>query len=307
MTKEITYTSAYAQFDPSKVGESEFILSGFADELIRKGYATDKKPSKVNNDGIGIKPIRLFNKNIKGLVKRGYNRNKITAYMATFPSREDVLEKAILSLYKQVDELVVLTNGDMVVPKYPNVSTYNLFDKIGDVGCAGKFVFASEWKGYVLTVDDDFIYPDDYVAETIKAIDKYQKKAVISWHGRTLFEHSERYKNGHKDFYQCCYDVDGDYAVNIIGTGVCGFHADVFLGNPYDVIEMTYTNSSDIWFSLSCDQRGIPMIVPKHKKGWLIQLETGRNCISYGTKYDEMLTGIINSRNWVLQDKIVKK
>ena len=77
MTKEITYTSAYAQFDPSKVGESEFILSGFADELIRKGYATDKKPSNVNNDGIGIKPIRLFNKNIKGLVKRGYNRIRL--------------------------------------------------------------------------------------------------------------------------------------------------------------------------------------------------------------------------------------
>ena len=70
---------------------------------------------------------------------------------------------------------------------------------------------------------------------------------------------------------------------------------------------MTYTNSSDIWFSLSCDQRGIPMIVPKHKKGWLIPLETGMNCISYGMKYDEMLTGIINSRNWILQDKIVKK
>ena len=33
MTKEITYTSAYAQFDPSMVGESEFILTDFADEL----------------------------------------------------------------------------------------------------------------------------------------------------------------------------------------------------------------------------------------------------------------------------------
>ena len=300
---EVVYTQSYAPFDARMVGQSQMLEKPFADELIRKGYATIKKDNPI----IGIKPIRISNDMCKKAVKRPVNKNKVTAYMATFPSREDVLAKAILSLYKQVDELVVLTNGEMEIPDLPNVSTYNTLDKIGDVGCAGKFAFAHEWKGYVLTVDDDFIYPENYVEETIKAIDKYQKKAVISWHGRTLFEHSEKYKNGHKDFYQCCYDVDSDYAVNIIGTGVCGFHADVFLENPYDVIEMVYTNSSDIWFSLSCDQRRIPMIVPKHKEGWLIPLETGVACISYGVKFDDMLTQIINSRNWVLQDKIIKK
>ncbi len=300
---EVVYTQSYAPFDVRMVGQSQMLEKPFADELIRKGYATIKKDNPI----IGIKPIRISNAMCKKAVKRPVNKNKVTAYMATFPSRENVITKAILSLYKQVDELVVLTNGGMEIPDLPNVSTYNTLDKIGDVGCVGKFVFAHEWKGYVLTVDDDFIYPENYVEETIKAIDKYQKKAVISWHGRTLFDYSEKYKNGHKDFYQCCYDVDNDYAVNIIGTGVMGFHSDVFSSFPYDVREMPYTNSGDIFFSLSCDQRYIPMVVPKHKEGWLIPLETGVACISYGVKFDDMRTQIINSRHWVLQDKIIKK
>ena len=94
---EVVYTQSYAPFDSRMVGQSQMLEKPFADELIRKGYATIK--IKKDTPIIDIKPIRISNAMCKKVVKRPVNKNKVTAYMATFPSRENVLAKAILSSY----------------------------------------------------------------------------------------------------------------------------------------------------------------------------------------------------------------
>lgn len=221
--------------------------------------------------------------------------DKITAYMASFPSREESIVKAIESLIGQVDELVIATNGEMQIPSYPNVKVFNIIDKFGDIGCAGKFIFAYDWNGYILTVDDDFVYPKDYVSKTIEAIEKYERKAVISWHGRICDFPIQRYKGGHREFYQCTKKVEQDHEVNILGTGVMGFHSSTLIPN-YDVMEMRYANCSDILFSISLDMRDIKMIVPEHEAFWISPIYN-QIAISFQNQ-EEFLVPLINSYNW---------
>lgn len=253
-----------------------------------------RKPKNFNTE----QPDKVIQQKVEKSIELNSIENKkdkITAYMATFPSREEGLIQAVESLIGQVDELVIVTNGYVEIPKYTNVKVVNTLEMFGDIGCAGKFVYAFDWNGYVLTVDDDFIYPKDYVSKTIEAIEKYNRKAVISWHGRTCDFPVKRYKGGHKKFYQCTKKVDSDNEVNILGTGVMGFHSDTILPK-YDIMEIRHTNCSDIYFSMSMDMREIPMIVPKHEENWIVPI-ININCICT-QNHEEFLVPLINSYNW---------
>ena len=296
---EITYTEKFRKFDSSLVGKSIVENEYTAEMLIRKGFAIKKETTNNIESCVYPKGIRLCNDIIKSKINRVNNpkKDKITAYMATFPSREENVEKAVDSLINQVDEIVLVCNADMNIKKRKKLNIYNISDLIGDVGCAGKFIFCYEWNGYVLTVDDDFIYPKDYVEKTIANIEKYNRECVISWHGRTDDFPIKKYKKGYKDFYQCTKNVDSDKEVNIIGTGVLGFHSDIFNKIGYDIIQMRYTNCSDIFFSMALDARDIKMIVPKHDENWLLPLKN-TFFISNGTPFDGFLVNIINSYNW---------
>jgi hypothetical protein len=294
MTKRVTYTNKYAQFDAYMVGKTDEIKSCFADELIRKGYATEYK--EVMTPLIGLNRVKLSNEKVKNAIKRVSKKGGTIAYMATFPSREENIKKALLSIYKQVDEVVVVANGSMEIPKLPNVTVYNTLDLFGDIGCLAKFLFAHEFNGYIFTIDDDFIYPEDYVKKSIEKLKMYGNKVVLSYHGRVLHLPTERYKGGQKEFYQCTKDVDNDVSVHILGTGVMCFHSSVFVF-PYDIKEHSYSNCSDIQFSISLDTRSIPMIVGSHKAGWLVDLDN-EVCISRGNKNDAFLADMINRHNW---------
>lgn len=298
---EITFTEKFRKFDSSMVGKTAFETDSVAENLLRKGFAIKKEEYAQLKDENYISPkgLRLCNNIIKNKINRVSKgkKDKITAYMATFPSREENVEKAVDSLIKQVDELVLVCNGDIKIKQRNKLSIYRTDELIGDVGCAGKFIFAYEWNGYVLTVDDDFIYPDDYVEKTIANIEKYNRECAISWHGRINDYPIEKYKKGYREFYQCTKNVDSDKEVGIIGTGVLGFHSDIFNENKYDIIQMRFTNCSDIYMSMAFDSRDIKMIVPEHKGNWLCQLKN-TFFISYGNKFDNFLTNIINSYNW---------
>ena len=114
-------------------------------------------------------------------------KDKITAYMATFPSREENVAKAIKSLLFQVDELVLWVNEEVELPEICNdkkVRVLRGIEILGfDLGCIGKFATCYEWDGYIFTVDDDIVYPVDYVEKSIAKIEEYNRECVfiLAW------------------------------------------------------------------------------------------------------------------------------
>lgn len=203
---------------------------------------------------------------------------KKTAYMATFPPRIACLKKAVLSLCNQVDELHVVCNDyarvhfDMIsdLMKLPNVYFYDAANDIGqDVGAIGKVYFCEDWSGYVFTVDDDFVYPPDYVSKTVEQIDKYERKAVVTYHGQSNKVPCKSYYNEVLFRHAVIRKLGSDVQCQIPGTGVMAFHTDAFAGNRITLADFYFTNMLDLLFGIACRRRGVPCIILAHSPFWI--------------------------------------
>lgn len=223
--------------------------------------------------------------------------------MAAIPQRERSLEQVVNSILPQCDELNVYLNNWDHTPeflKHKKINAYRSEEELGDLGDVGKFYKISTQKGYIFTVDDDFIYPADYAARMIEAIDRYKRKAVVSLHGRLLKKKSSSYYKEFDKMYAACHTVPVDAWVHEVGTGVTAFHSDTIVSS----LDMfPYTNMSDILFSMELQRRKIPMLVIAHKSTWL-KGATKHNQ-TYGIYWtlqsdDKWITDFVNDFNWHL-------
>src|SRR5690349_16831772 len=115
------------------------------------------------------------------------SKEKITFNMASFPPRIESMEDTLASIYDQADEINIYLNDYKQVPEYLKKKKINVFrsqDQYGEIGDVGKFFCYDQWEGYVFTVDDKLIYARNYAQLMIESIEKFQRKAVISCHGR---------------------------------------------------------------------------------------------------------------------------
>lgn len=272
---------------------------GNTSKQTKRGRPAATKPKGKSSNAKSVKAVK---QNARTGVDEIPKREKVTAYMATFPTRELIIAEAVESLLPQVDKLVIWVNGEMELPQicyHEKVELYWGKDVLGfDIGCAGKFAFAFEWDGYIFTVDDDIIYPSDYVERSIAKIEEYERKCVLSWHGRLTRLPITVYRSAKDMIKNCSFqqNVEEDTECHIIGTGVMFFHIDTIVPK-YDVMEMKHTNVSDIHFAQSMDMRGIKTIVAAHDRGWLKAL-VPVDGISHHKDTDKFHCDLINVHPW---------
>lgn len=272
---------------------------GNTSKQTKRGRPAATKPKGKSSN---TKTVKAVKQNARTGGDEIPKREKVTAYMATFPTRELIIAEAVESLLPQVDKLVIWVNGEMELPQicyHEKVELYWGKDVLGfDIGCAGKFAFAFEWDGYIFTVDDDIIYPSDYVERSIAKIEEYERKCVLSWHGRLTRLPITVYRSAKDMIKNCSFqqNVEEDTECHIIGTGVMFFHIDTIVPK-YDVMEMKHTNVSDIHFAQSMDMRGIKTIVAAHDRGWLKALVPVEG-ISHHKENDKFHCDLINVHPW---------
>lgn len=231
-----------------------------------------------------------------------HNMDRIVATMATMPGREESLKLVIASIIDQVDELRIYANN-MIRPVTQHRKLKWLFshEHAGDIGDAGKFYAIDDITGYHFTIDDDLIYPKDYVFTMISAIERYERRCVVSQHGRTFPSGAIRsYYKGACNRYACLGNVSRDVFAHVVGTGVLAYHTDT-IRIPFEIFEAS--NMADIWFSRFCQQQKIPRVILKHQSGWI----RDSNCydqyssIYFQNVHDESFqTKIMNSISWSL-------
>lgn len=80
----------------------------------------------------------------------------------------------------------------------PNVEVLQGY--AGNIQDNGKFyaVDKIDKSSYVFTVDDDIIYPKDYVRRMITKVEEYGRKAVVGVHCVTLTKEQQRYYDAPK-------------------------------------------------------------------------------------------------------------
>ena len=233
-------------------------------------------------------------------------KDKIIASVASMPSRSSSLMETVNSIVPQVDELHVYLNDYNIIPEYLNYDKIKIFlsqNEVGDLGDVGKFFTSGKIEGYHFTIDDDLIYPEDYVKNTIEVIEKYNRKCVVSYHGRRFhkFPISSYYRSARvNDRFACLRDEKRFEWLHIGGSGVTAYHTDTI---KFDVSDFKAKNMADIWYSKKCQENKVPILHIPHKKGYIIeseQYDKNTSIFAHCHVDDTYQTNIINSINWDL-------
>jgi len=193
----------------------------------------------------------------------------IIAQLATIPERRNILNRVVDSLYNQVDVLFVILNGYKEYPNFVKLDK-KLVYYLGDnsKGDCHKFDTLEHYKdAYIFTCDDDLVYPPDYVETMVNHIDRYNRKVIITLHGRTFPPRPiKSYYRGKLKGYHWDTDQDYDVEVDAGGTGVMCWHSDTF-HVPYDRI--TYGNMGDVWVAKFAREQNVKIINVARKSGWV--------------------------------------
>lgn len=217
----------------------------------------------------------LFSK-IKYSIRHDLPRKKknVIAGMASIPGRNENLQKCINSIIGQVDQLHIYLNGYKSVPSWlldiDNLIIYKSED-YDDLGDAGKF-FAYDLCDcdYYFSVDDDILYPENYVVTLIEYADKFQTPvgvhgSIFSYPYRGYYAPNGRYVHHFKDSNPIAKRV------HVLGTGTLCIPKKLIPKIP----SFLYPNMADIWFAEYCANKNIPlMCIPRAFK-WLHPLDDG--------------------------------
>jgi hypothetical protein len=166
----------------------------------------------------------------------------VWAGMATITGREEIRGMAVNSILSQVDRLVI-ANGD------------ERGDKVKFLGCEH-----APDDAIFVGLDDDLIYPPDYIDTLIAGLERYPD-SIVSFHGWKLDEAGECYVEN----YRCLENVWDDVEVHVAGTAVCAFHLSTIRPLMTDFESV----NADVWLAVRAQERGIPRVVLAHPSYWI--------------------------------------
>lgn len=221
----------------------------------------------------------------------------ITVNIASIPTREQHLEEIIKSQIQYVDRFEVYLNNYNYIPRYLNNSKINVYtsQQYGDLGDCGKFFNIERINGYVICLDDDLHYPNDYIEKMIEKIDLHKRTSLICVHGNLLPSNNinSYYKEKHGLHFS--KELSGDTLVDIPGTGTLGLHAD-FIKIPFNIFKSN--NMTDLWLGLYALQQNIPIWCISRRYHWLQQVTFNNLDKSIRQRYcknDHLQTEIANN------------
>ena len=215
----------------------------------------------------------------------------VTVQIASIPSRIIHLELTVNSLINQCDHMFIALNNYEEVPEYLKGNDkieYKLMDNT--LGDAAKFYGASERSGYILTCDDDLRYCEGYADLMVKGIDTHG--GIVSILGKVYNERPiKSFSHGYTSLHSCLNNVKRDMPVDVVGTGVMGYHSDTIKIDPY---LFPRRNMADIWVSKLAHELGIPLTVLAHHK-YTVKYRMHSWRIWAKDRHDKYATEVVNS------------
>ena len=217
--------------------------------------------------------------------------------MAAVPWREDILQQVVDSLLPQVDQLNIYLNDWENIPDFLRTSKLNVVqsqNEIGDIGDRGKFYWCNQIRGIHLTVDDDILYPPDYVDAILDGMIR-NEKTVVTFHGSNLKSATFSEKHTVSHFAR---ENPNDLPVTIGGTGVMAYNTKYITIN-FESFKCDYW--ADGWFAHQARKQNIPIIALEHQKDWLKPLPTSGPDIWDLNKQEDRSTLI---DKWIVENKL---
>lgn len=231
----------------------------------------------------------------------------INCGIASIPSRRASLQRTIASILPFVDNLFVYLNGYPWQPtflRHPKITVFRSQEH-GDLGDTGKFFAAERQRGFFLTIDDDIIYPDDYVWTLVNALRGHraaQRRVALGFHSKLMRPEVAHFYQDHAHQFHFAAALEHERAVHVLGTGTAAFHTDDL---PISMADFTgQRNMADIAFSIACQKHSVSCIVLPRPANYLKPQPTANQPTiwrSFRTA-DQVPTALYNSwRDWQLR------
>ncbi len=262
---------------------------------VHESLVVHLEGSSVMNSDVRSREIMTTVRFVDGLevLKKLSHPYRVSASLATVPDREDALSRTVNSLLPQVDCLRVYLNGFKHIPAFLEAPQIEIARNShhGDLGDSGKFFWCDDNdNSYLLTCDDDIIYPPDYVAKLIGAIERYKIGVIVGFHGIILKPPVRSYYRDRKVFH-CSSHLDEDQYVHMVGTGCAAWHSSTL---EMSLKDFKIPNMADIWLGRLCQKQEVPVLTVARNAGW-IQIQDVSNTIFERCKNnDPVQTRIVN-------------
>jgi hypothetical protein len=120
------------------------------------------------------------------------------------------------------------------------------------------------------SIDDDLIYPKNYVELMLDFIAEHDYQIIVSAHGRVCRASISSYYKDKLSLFHFEKDIDHFSEVHFGGTGVMAFstkHVKIKFE------DLKHPNMADIWLGLFARNTTIPILVIPHHSKWIIHSE----------------------------------
>ena len=186
------------------------------------------------------------------------NKNFLTAILMPINLEAEELPSAISSILPQVDSLHVYIPPTQKVPdflQHPKIEIKNIQGHDEGIEFGNLDLLCSNSSGYHFVIDGRFTYPRDYAAQTIMAIEKYDRKVIVgrqegvSKAPRPLNKnHRSRQKNP---------SADCDRFVSQISISTIAFHTDILKTHAAG---LPFPQPPDFPKVLEYKKNGVPLV-----------------------------------------------
>jgi glycosyltransferase involved in cell wall biosynthesis len=213
------------------------------------------------------------------MTKLANPRSPVIVNVCSIPQREHAFQRTINSIIDQCDQINVYLDGYPKTPsfleKYKDKCTVTQSSQAPGLRDNGKFLALGDYikerkHAYYLTIDDDILYPVDYVNALIKQLDRFNKKCVVGVHGVILKNQPNGYFADRRIVYHFVRSLEYPRCVNILGTGTLAFHTSIF--SDFDLSSFEESGMADIYFSIFCKNGRIPQVAIARHDGWLVDM-----------------------------------
>lgn len=193
----------------------------------------------------------------------------IRAHMATFPPRRKIMMDVVQRIAPQVDEMFICLNEYSEIPgelaDFGNV-TAMIPDR--DMKDVGKFAFDAAPDDVVFTVDDDILYPPDYVKTVMEQAKQVELEVnTIGYQGNAWVFKKQQDKFAWRNFlfFNAC--------PKILGATVLGSGTACMLGrNMPSVADLAGSEGFvDLRFSRLLAERGVKLWVLPRSSEYLLR------------------------------------
>jgi hypothetical protein len=194
--------------------------------------------------------------------------------MATMPSRSLTFERALASILPQVDRLYVYFDKHAEVPEaysnHPKIVPL-LPSKDGEWAACGKLLGlkAQTEPCLYFCLDDDILYPPDYVEVMTQALKRHDWQAIVGVHASRLKTPYLSYRRD-RDVVEFRQPLAVDCCFDILGTGTIAFHTEAFCIDPSD---WRYHDMVDLMVAIEAAKCGLPRISIRRPKNYLRPLD----------------------------------